>query len=144
MREFFVEINPEAIPLRRAVTIEVHSGEDSFTPDRRFQAKENQGHWYAPYLASLITSGGRLLLALLERSVISAGGTHVWADTDALAIVSSKSGRSLRQVPGCEHIRALSWKEVQQIVDQFESLSVSYETASHRVIICIGPPLKMQ
>jgi hypothetical protein len=34
---FFVEINPEAIPLRRAVRIEVYSGEDSFTPDRRFQ-----------------------------------------------------------------------------------------------------------
>jgi hypothetical protein len=49
---FFVEINPEAIPLRRAVRIEVHSGEDSFTPDRRFQLKENQGHWYAPYLVT--------------------------------------------------------------------------------------------
>jgi len=70
---------PEAIPLRRAVRIEVHSGEDSFTPDRRFQLKENQGYWYAPYLASLITSGGRLLLALLEKSVNNAGGTHAWA-----------------------------------------------------------------
>jgi hypothetical protein len=120
---FFVEINPEAIPLRRAIRIEVHSGEDSFTPDRRFQLKENQGHWYAPYLASLITSGGRLLLALLEKSVNNAGGTHAWADTDALAIVSSRNGGSLRRFPGSEHVRALSWKEVEQIVDQFESLN---------------------
>jgi len=120
---FFVEINPEAIPLRRAVRIEVHSGEDSFTPDRRFQLKENQGYWYAPYLASLITSGGRLLLALLEKSVNKAGGTRAWADTDALAIVSSKNGERLRQFPGSEHISALSWKEVKQIVDRFESLN---------------------
>ena len=72
--QFLDQINPEAIPLRRAVSIEVHSGEASFTPDKRFQLKENQGHWYAPYLASLITSGGRLLLALLEQSVKAAGG----------------------------------------------------------------------
>jgi hypothetical protein len=120
---FFVEINPEAIPVRRAVRIEVHSGEDSFTPDRRFQLKENQGHWYAPYLASLITSGGRLLLALLEKSVNRAGGTHAWADTDALAIVSSENGEPLRRFRGAEHVRVLSWKEVQQIVDRFESLN---------------------
>jgi hypothetical protein len=118
----FVEINPEAIPLRRAVKLEVHSGEDSFSPDRRFQVKENQGHWYAPYLASLITSGGRLLLALLEKAVTKAGGTHAWAETDALAIVSSENGKSLRRVPGCKEVRALSWRQVQHIVDQFESL----------------------
>jgi hypothetical protein len=126
---FFVEINPEAIPLRRAVRIEVHSGEDSFTPDKRFQLKENQGHWYAPYLASLITSGGRLLLALLEKSVTKAGGTHAWADTDALAIVSSKNGGPLRRFPGSEHVRALSWQEVEQIVNQFESLNPYDRTA---------------
>src|SRR4029077_2318010 len=106
-----------------AVRIEVHSGEDSFTPGRRFQLKENQGYWYAPYLASLITSGGRLLLALLEKSVNNAGGIHAWADTDALAIVSSRNGGPLRRIPGSEHVRALSWKEVQRIVDEFESLN---------------------
>jgi hypothetical protein len=101
----------------------VHSGEDSFIPGRRFQVKESQGHWYAPYLASLITAGGRLLLALLEKSVNNAGGTHAWADTDALAVISSKNGGTLRQVPGCKRIRSLSWKEVQDIVDRFESLN---------------------
>lgn len=120
---FFVEINPEAIPLRRAVKLEVHAGEDSYVPDKRFQVKENQGHWYAPYLASLITSGGRLLLALLEKLVRNAGGTHAWADTDALAIVSFENGGKVRQIPGFQHIRALSWREVQEIVDQFASLN---------------------
>jgi len=85
--------------------------------------KEKQGHWYAPYLASLITSGGRLLLAMLEKSVTNAGGTHAWADTDALAIVSSKNGGSLRHVPGCKGIRSLRWSTVQEITDKFESLN---------------------
>ncbi len=120
---FFVEINPESLPVRRSVKLEVYSGEDSFVPEKRFLVKENQGHWYAPYLASLITSGGRLLLALLEKSVNKTGGTHAWADTDALAIVSSRDGGALRGVPGFTNIRALSWKKVEDIVSQFESLN---------------------
>src|SRR5262249_44529917 len=37
--------------------------------------------------------------------------------------VSTKDGRPLRRFPGSERIRALSWKEVEQIVDRFESLN---------------------
>jgi hypothetical protein len=73
----------------------VYSGEDDYIPSRQIHVKEKQGHWYAPYLASLITAGGRLLLAMLETSVTNAGGTHAWADTDALAVVGSKKGGSL-------------------------------------------------
>ena len=73
---FFVEINPEPTPERKPVMVRVYSGEDSFTPRQRFWVKEKQGKWYAPYMASLITSAGRLLLALLEKSVVKAGGTH--------------------------------------------------------------------
>ena len=90
MYGFFAEINPEPTPERKPIQIHVYSGEDDYIPPKRFHVKEKQGHWYAPYLASLITAGGRLLLAMLEKSVTNAGGTHAWADTDALAIVSSK------------------------------------------------------
>ncbi len=120
---FFVEINPAITPERKPVSVRVYSGEDSYSPKKRFHIRENQGHWYAPYLASLITSGGRLLLAMLEKSVGNAGGIHAWADTDALAIVSSREGGSLYHVPGCENARALPWKTVQSIVDRFESLN---------------------
>jgi hypothetical protein len=107
----------------------VYSGEDAYIPLKRVHVKEKQGHWYAPYLASLITSGGRLLLAMLEKSVTNAGGTHAWADTDALAIVSSRKGGSLRHVPGCEGIKALSWSAVQGITDRFEALN-AYDRAA--------------
>jgi hypothetical protein len=85
--------------------------------------KEKQGHWYAPYLASLITAGGRLLLAMLERCVTKAGGTHAWADTDALAIVSSRKGGSLSHIPGCKGIKALPWGTVERIVGRFDLLN---------------------
>jgi hypothetical protein len=120
---FFVEINPETTPDRKPVIVHVYSGEESYTPDKRYWVKEKQGTWYAPYLASLITSGGRLLLATLEKSISVAGGIHAWADTDALAIVSSRNGGSLRNIPGCEKLKALPWKKVQAIVDRFESLN---------------------
>jgi hypothetical protein len=60
---------------------------------------------------------------MLEQSVVTAGGTHAWADTDALAIVSSRKGRSLRHIKGCKGIRALPWSTVQKITDRFEALN---------------------
>jgi hypothetical protein len=123
MYGFFAEINPEATPERKPVTVHVYSGEDDYIPSRGVHVKEKQGHWYAPYLASLITAGGRLLLAMLEKSVTNAGGTHAWADTDALAIVSSKKRRSLRHIPGCKGIKALPWSAVEQITAKFEDLN---------------------
>jgi len=120
---FFVEINPESTPERKPVRVHVYSGEESFEPEKRFQVAEKQGKWYAPYLASLITSGGRLLLGMLEKCVTDANGVYAWADTDALAIVSSKHGGSLAHVPGCGNARVLPWTEVQTIVDRFADLN---------------------
>jgi hypothetical protein len=135
MYGFFAEINPEPTPERRPVKVRVYSGGDEYTPTRGLRVKEKQGQWYAPYLASLITSGGRLLLAMLERSVVNAGGTHAWADTDALAIVSSKKGGSLRHVPGCKGMMALSWDTVRQITDKFETLNPYDRSAVHGSIL---------
>lgn len=120
---FFVEINPEPTPERKPVRVHVYSGDESFEPGQRFQIAEKQGKWYAPYLASLITSGGRLLLGMLEKCVTSAGGVYAWADTDALAIVSAQHGGSLAHVPGCENARVLRWAEVQAIIDKFADLN---------------------
>ena len=120
---FFVEINPESMTEESKVRVHVFSGEDSFEHKSLCQIAETPGKWYAPYLASLITSGGRLLLAMIEAEVTQAGGTWLYADTDALAIVSSEQGESLKHIPGCETVRALSWKEVDAIVVHFELLN---------------------
>jgi DNA polymerase elongation subunit (family B) len=53
---------------------------------------EGKGKWYFPVIASWITSGGRLFLAMLERAIADAGGTYLFMDTDSAAIVARKNG----------------------------------------------------
>src|SRR5438105_7564804 len=55
------------------VTLDVYSGEHYHRQSIREQ--EVPGPFYFPPVASLITAGGRLLLALAEKSVTDAGGT---------------------------------------------------------------------
>jgi hypothetical protein len=83
---------------------------------------EKPGPWFFPPLASLITAGGRLLLAMTETCVEEKKGTYLFCDTDSLAIVASKKGGLLR-IPGSRGVRILSWAEVQIIVDKFSALN---------------------
>ena len=83
---------------------------------------ENPGPWFFPPLASLITSAGRLLLAMTEACVQEKHGTYLFCDTDSLAIVSSEN-EGLLDIPGSEGIKILTWKEVQGIVDKFVPLN---------------------
>ncbi len=118
----FVELNPETLPKGRAARVRVYSGEEPYVTNKR-PVVERPGKWYAPYLGSLITAGGRLLLGMLERCVEGQGGTYAWADTDALAVVSKAEGGSLSHVPGCQGRRILPRSEVQEIIDRFADLS---------------------
>ena len=56
------------------------------------QASRSPGEFCFPPLASLITGGSHLLLALLERLVTDCGGTYAMEDTDSMAIVASQQG----------------------------------------------------
>jgi hypothetical protein len=114
---FFVELNPVQT---KNVEVKVFSGEATFSDNT--DVLENSGPWFCAPLASLITSAGRLLLAMTEACVEEKRGTYLFCDTDSLAIVSSKKGGSL-SVPGSEGIRILSWEEVQETVDKFVSLN---------------------
>src|SRR5207245_3723371 len=83
-----------------------------------------------PPLAACITGAARLQLAMLERLLTDLGGTHVFCDTDSMAIVASEKGW-LIPCPGGEHdtrtgeaaVRALSWDEVETIRARFEALN---------------------
>jgi hypothetical protein len=88
------------------------------------------GAYCFPPLASLITGAARLMLALLEYSVTELGGTYAMEDTDSMAIVASKSGGIVpcpggpfRTPDGQDAVKALSWNEVKDIVDRFDSLN---------------------
>ena len=113
----FVELNPNDSYAK----LRVCSGEESF--DTTSDVMEEPGQWFAPHIASLITSGGRLLLAMLERCIGDSGGNYLFCDTDSAAIVSAEQRQKIEMPDGAEPITALSWDEVQAIVDRFESLN---------------------
>jgi hypothetical protein len=115
---FFVELNPER--KKNNAPVKVFSGEKNFPDDS--DVIENPGPWFFPPLASLITSGGRLLLAMTEACVEAKKGTYLFCDTDSLAIVASKKGGLLR-IPGSKGIRILSWAEAKKIADKFAALN---------------------
>jgi hypothetical protein len=114
----FVELNPNDVD---SADIKMFSGEESF--ETVSEVIEEPGRWFAPHIASLITSGGRLLLAMLERCIADAEGTFLFCDTDSAAIVSAKARREIAMPAGAKPITALSWDKVQRIVDRFESLN---------------------
>jgi hypothetical protein len=114
----FVELNPNESD---AANIKVFSGEESFPTTS--DVVEEPGNWFAPHIASLITSGGRLLLGMLEKCITDAGGTFLFCDTDSAAIVSSQDRKQVAMPDDAEPIAALSWAEVQSIVSRFETLN---------------------
>jgi hypothetical protein len=91
---------------------------------------ENPGEFCFPPLASLITGGARLMLALLEYRVGELGGTYAMEDTDSMAIVATESG-GLVSCPGGPHrtengkpaVKALSFAQVWEISESFRALS---------------------
>jgi hypothetical protein len=115
---FFVELIPEL--QNKNVPLEVFSGEKQFSDSS--DVIEKAGAWFFPPLASMITSAGRLLLAMTEESVNRQKGTYLFCDTDSLAIVSSKNG-GLLNFAGSDGRRILSWAEVRKIGNKFTSLN---------------------
>jgi hypothetical protein len=115
---FFVELIPEL--QNGNAQLEVFSGEKNFSDSS--DVVEKEGKWFFPPLASLITSAGRLLLAMTEACVSEKNGTYLFCDTDSLAIVSSENGGKL-DIPGSEGLRVLTWKEARDIAERFSSLN---------------------
>ena len=85
--------------------------------------------WFSP-LGSLITAGARLMLALLDDCISKLHGTYVMEDTDSMAIVATEHGGFVpcpggpfRMPDGGSAVRALSWREVAEIVSHFVRLN---------------------
>jgi hypothetical protein len=122
----FVEVNPTKLP--KPANIKVFSGSIRRAP--RDSEIEKGGAWYFPPLASLITAGGRLLLAMLERCVTDQGGSYVFCDTDSMCIVASREG-DLVPCLGGDHstrdgrsaVKALSITQVEALAKRFSSLN---------------------
>src|SRR5258707_12182557 len=83
---------------------------------------DDPGEYCFPPVASLITGGARLMLAVLDRCITKLGGTYAMEDTDSMAIVATERGGNVPLVvPGVEAgnktttVKALSWKQVKGI-----------------------------
>jgi hypothetical protein len=90
------------------------------------------GEYCFPPFAALITGAARLMLALLERYVTdpSLGGTYAMEDTDSMAIVANQPGGAIECSGGPREIgddkqgvTALSWEQVDEIVERFAALN---------------------
>jgi hypothetical protein len=121
----FVEVNTET--KKKETNVSYFSGERK---GKRTSAYiEKPGAWYFPPLTSLITSGGRLLLTMLEKSVAGKGGSYLFCDTDSLCIVGTRKGAFVPCPGGASHYQrkpgftALSLQQVKAISNKFRRLN---------------------
>ena len=111
-------------------------GIDAAPYDCKVARAETPGEFCFPPLASLITGGARLMLALLETCVTRLGGTFAMEDTDSMAIVATARGGLVpcqggphKLCDGSQAIKALSWAQVKGIAKRFELLNPYDRTA---------------
>src|SRR6266851_9236716 len=114
----FYELTPQK--RFKPVKVKVFSGEHSH--EQSVTTIEKPGEWYFPPIAGLITGGAHLLLAMLERCITDKGGHYLFCDTDSMCIVASRTGGWVG-CPNEPRIKALSWKDVEQIANRFISLN---------------------
>jgi hypothetical protein len=125
----YAEINRTTPSRREGRAVRVHGLAQAFVdPDP--VAIEQPGAFCFPPLAANITAAARLMLALLERKVTDNGGSYAFVDTDSMAIVATKTGGPVacpggthRTTGGEEAVRALAWREVDQICEHFADLN---------------------
>jgi hypothetical protein len=122
----FVEVNPARTNHEKKIN--VFCGEKPFPCSA--EITEAKGRWYFPPIASLITAGGRLLLAMLERTVTDAGGMYLFADTDSMGVVAKENNGFVPCVGGPDHlnngleaVKALSFGDVRENVQKFEKIN---------------------
>ena len=96
----------------------------------KLKRTEDTGSRFHPLIATLVTAGGRLMLAAAMHLIERAGGVYATCDTDSVFPVATKEGGVVpcpggphRTAEGEEAIKALSWQQVREIADRFEPLN---------------------
>ena len=123
----YAEMNPQETDEKIEVTCH---GIDCEPFTCRAAHPDVPGEYCFPPLASLITGAARLMLAMVEDCVSALGGTYAMEDTDSMAIVATKRGGMLacpggpyKTKDGQPAVKALSWKQVQEISERFAALN---------------------
>ena len=112
--------------------LDVFSGEHFHQQDAPREI-ETEGPFYFPPVASLITAGGRLLLAMAQKCVEDAGGKVLFCDTDSICCTANAKGSLVKptwkgEAEGLEArefdpIPCLSRHAVVNISKRFETLN---------------------
>jgi hypothetical protein len=116
----FAELNKYEYGKNKAKKLDVFSGEHKF--EESTVVVERPGRWQFPPAAALITAGGRLILAILERMLEKRGGAYLLTDTDSMLFVASKNGDTVRCSSG-PAVKAITWKQVNKICAQLNALN---------------------
>jgi hypothetical protein len=125
----YAEANQRELAKGETERVRIH-GLDDAPFEQLVPRPEDPGRFAFPPIAAAITSGGRLILAVLETLVLEAGGEYAYIDTDSMFVVASRKG-GLVACPGGPHllrderpaIRALSWEQVAGIQRAFHALN---------------------
>jgi len=124
----FAELNKTEYGKNSAKKLLVFSGEQKF--EQPTFVVERPGKFQFPPAAALITAGGRLMLAILERMVKDLGGTYLLTDTDSMLFVASKGGGLIpcpggpyNTANGTSAIQAITWKQVDEICAKLNRLN---------------------
>jgi hypothetical protein len=124
----YMEMLRDEVAGSKLKVLDVHTATGSFTTATN--TPELPRDYCFPPIATLITSGARLILAMIEHAVREAGGVIAYMDTDSVAIVSTRDGGAvpcaggrLRMRDGQEAVHALPHEAVDRIAASFEALN---------------------
>lgn len=81
---------------------------------------EVPGRWTIPPVSAGVAAGARLLLGIVEAAVGAIGGLVAWMHTDAVMVVSTPDGGTVKVSD--TRVMALSFDEVAAILGRFDSL----------------------
>lgn len=138
----FAELNKYEYGKNKAKKLDVFSGE--YRLEQSTRVVERPGRWQFPPAAALITAGGRLILAILERMVQELDGAYLLTDTDSMLFVATKRGGLVpcpgghfKMPDGTPAVKAMTWKQVKEICKKLNRLNPYDQTV-------VGQMLKIE
>jgi hypothetical protein len=121
------ELNVESLRRDHRARVRVNGIGPAYSAET--SGPEKPGEFCFPPSAAFATGAARLVLQLIEREVVARGGVILAMDTDSAHIVASRNGGLIACPGGKERfrggqpaIRALSWKDVDEVARTLECL----------------------
>jgi len=125
----FVEYRRRDLPKGESERVQIY-GRHAAPFARRRSAPEDPGPWCYPPIGSAVTGSARLLLGVIEALVRRRGGEVAYRDTDSVFVVSTTAGGPvacpggpLRLPTGQPAVQALSWDDVDAVVNELDDLN---------------------